>query len=243
MEYHQLHEWPTNRVEAYAIQETLAKQVQLLPGAKSPELIAAVDTAYGYAAEIVYASVVVTTFPEIEIVERAQHYSAVSFPYIPGLFYFREGPTIISALEKIRCDPDLIIVHGHGVAHPQRCGMACSIGLAFDKPTVGCTRRQLAGHHQPLPDTKNSCQPITLGSEKVGYAYRSREGVKPIYISPAHKCDLPQAKEVVVQNLRGYRLPEPLRLAHLFANKFCRQAEKRKRPAGNSQRTMNRYHD
>jgi deoxyribonuclease V len=228
LEYRKLHDWPTTKAEAHAIQEEMAGWVELHTIIETPELIAAVDTAYGSNNETLFASAVVTTFPEIEVVERTNHYGPLNFPYIPGLFYFREGPIIIEALAKVSSNPDLVIVHGHGLAHPKRCGMACSIGIAFDKPTIGCARKLLTGYHRPVGEAKGSYQPITIGSKKVGFAYRSRDNVKPIFISPAYKCDPDQAKEIIVQNLRGYRLPEPLRLAHLFANKFRRQIEKKR---------------
>lgn len=227
MEYRKLHEWPTTKAEAYAIQDEMAEQVELYGNVDNPELIAAVDTAYGSGSEIVFASAVVTTFPQIEIVERTYHYGPVGFPYHPGLFYFREGPVIIEALAKIDSDPDLLIIHGHGLAHPKLCGMACHVGIVFDKPTIGCARKLLAGHHRPVGSSKGSSQPITIRSKEVGLAYRSKENVKPIFISPAYKCDLAQAKKIIVQNLRGFRLPEPLRLAHLFANKYKRHMERK----------------
>ena len=226
MEYRKLYEWPTTKTEAYTIQEEMAGRVELHTNTESPGLIAAVDTAYGNNADTLFASVVVTTFPEIEVVERTYHYGPLNFPYIPGLFYFREGPVIIEALANVESEPDLIIVHGHGLAHPKRCGMACSLGIVFDKPTIGCARKLLTGDHRPVGETKGSCQPITIRSKEVGFAYRSKDNVKPIFISPAYKCDPDQAKEIIVQNLRGFRLPEPLRLAHLFANKLRRQIEK-----------------
>jgi len=225
LEYRKLHDWPKTRAAAYAIQEEMARRVRLHANAVSPKLIAAVDTAYGHSGGILYASVVITTFPEIEVVERVYHYGPVNFPYVPGLFYFREGPIIVEALAKAKNDPELLLVHGHGLAHPKQCGMACHIGIAFDKPTVGCARKLLTGYHRPVPEIKGSYQPIMIRSKEVGLVYRSKDKVKPIFISPAYKCNLDQAREIVVQNLRGYRLPEPLRLAHLFANKFRRRIE------------------
>jgi len=225
LEYRELHSWPATKKEAYTIQDEIASLVQLHANTVSPELIAAIDKAYGQNGEMLYVSVVITTFPEIEVVERAYHYGPVNFPYVPGLFFFREGPIIVEALTKVKNDPDLIIASGHGMAHPKQCGLACHIGIAFDKPTIGCARKLLAGHHRPVSETKGSYQPIIISSKEVGLAYRSRENVKPIFISPAHKCSLEQAREIVVQNLRGFRLPEPLRLAHLFANKYRRHIE------------------
>lgn len=227
MEYKILHDWPNNKSEALEIQKELADKIVISGNYDEIKLIAAVDTAYGKNAELVFASAVIFSFPEISEVERTFQYDSVKFPYIPGLFYFREGLTIIKALAKLRSEPDIIIIHGHGLAHPRRCGIASLIGLAFGKPSVGCARRLLTGYHRPVPSSKGGSQPITLDSKQVGLAYRSKDNVKPIFISPGHKCDLTQAKDIVVKNLRGFRLPEPLRFAHLFANKFKRYVERK----------------
>jgi len=175
---------------------------------------------------MLYAAAVVTSFPEVEVVERSFYHGTMSFPYVPGLKYYREGPIIVKALANLSTEPDLIIVHGHGIAHPKRCGMACQIGLTFDKPTIGCARKLLAGRFREVPEIKGSSQPIHLNEKVVGVAYRSKDKVKPVFISPAYKIDLERARDLSLRNLRGYRLPEPLRLAHLFANKYKRRIEK-----------------
>jgi len=229
LNYTRLHDWPATREDAYAIQQEMAEKVTLFPEiVETPRLIAAVDTAYGYGGETIYASAVVTTFPEIEEVERFSRYGPAGFPYVPGLLFFREGPVIIETLAGLQTEPDIIIVHGHGTAHPKGCGMAGQIGILFDRPTVGCCRKLLTGSkHRPLPADKGSFQPVLLRGKEVGIAYRSKDKVKPIFVSPGYKCDMKQAREIVVQNLRGYRLPEPLRLAHLSANTFKRYIEKK----------------
>lgn len=193
---------------------------------EEPRLVAAVDAAYGYGGEMLYASAVVTTFPEIEIVERSFFFGEMTFPYLPGLLFYREGSVILKALAKLQNEPDIIIVHGHGIAHEHGCGQASHVGLAFDKPTIGCARKLLAGRVRQVPEVKGGSQPIILGNREVGLAYRSKDNVKPIFISPGYRCDLKLARDVVVRNLRGYRLPEPLRLAHLFANKYKRRMDK-----------------
>ena len=144
------------------------------------------------------------------------------------MFFFREGQTIIKAFEKLENEPDLLMVHGHGISHPVRFGMASHIGLIFNKPTIGCCRKLLVGKHREVDDSKGSFQIISYQNKEVGYAYRSKDSVKPIFISPGHLISLEQSKEYIVRNLRGFRLPEPLRSAHKFANKFRRQIEKKK---------------
>ena len=103
--------------------------------------------------------------------------------------------------------------------------MACHIGLDFDKPSVGCARKLLVGNHRTVDAAKGSSQPIMYHGEEVGLAFRSKDSVKPIFISAGHKCDLTYAQDVVIKCLRGFRLPEPLRLAHLLVNKHKRHIE------------------
>ncbi|MFQ5452747.1 MAG: endonuclease V [Candidatus Zixiibacteriota bacterium] len=225
MEYKIHHHWPENKFEAIEIQKKLAEKIQIDGNYDDIKLIAAVDTAYGKNADLIFAASVLVTFPEIEEVERTFQYEPVNFPYIPGYFYFREGHVIINTLAKLKCEPDIIIVHGHGIAHPRRCGIASLIGLAFDKPSIGCARKLLTGNLRQVSPTKGSYQPIILNSKEVGIAYRSKDNVKPIFISPGYKCNLNQSKDIIVKNLRGFRLPEPLRIAHLIANKFKRHIE------------------
>lgn len=221
-----MHEWPDTRQRAIDIQRDVASRVVLHGNTDEPRLIAAVDTAYGFGGEHLYASAVVLSFPQLEEVERAYHFGKVTFPYFPGLFYFREGPIMVEALARLKSEPDLIIVHGHGTAHPQRCGIACHIGVNFNKPTVGCARRLLVGTHRPVPDLKGGQQPILHKGKEIGIAYRTKDKVKPLFISPGHMCDLNFSRDMIVRCLRGFRLPEPLRLAHLLANKYKRKMEK-----------------
>ena len=230
MKLHYVHEWPPTKHKAIDIQRDVATKIKLHGNTDDPKLIAAVDTAYGFGGEKLYASAVVLSFPQLEEVERVYHFDKVTFPYFPGLFYFREGPIMVQALAKLESDPDLIIVHGHGTAHPQRCGIACHVGFDFDKPTIGCARRLLVGTHRPVPDLKGGQQPILHKGREVGIAYRTKDKVKPLFISPGHLCDMNYSRDIIVRCLRGFRLPEPLRIAHLLANKYKRKMEKGSRP-------------
>ena len=219
------HDWPRSRAEAYAFQDQRREQVICAGNTREPSLIAAVEAAYGHGGETAYAAAVVFSFPELEEVDRSLAYSPARFEYIPGLFYYREGPVLVKALEGLQAKPDLVIVSGHGIAHPRRCGIASHLGLDFDTTTIGCARRLLCGTHRPLDESKGSLQSIRHREAEVGVAYRSKDGVKPIFISPGHRCDLSFARDIVVRCLRGYRLPEPLRAAHLRANKHKRYIE------------------
>jgi len=203
-----------------------------MPLAREPRLIAAVETVYGSGGDMLYGCGVIMTFPELREVERVFGEGPPGFPYVPGLLYFREGAIVGQVLNNFAQTPDLLIIHGHGTAHPTRCGLACQVGVVFDVPTIGCSRRLLTGHHREVPETKGSSQPIMMGSRQVGVAFRSKDNVKPIFVSPGHLCDLPGALDIVKRCLRGFRQPEPLRLAHRMANKYKRRCEKRRRPGG-----------
>jgi deoxyribonuclease V len=217
--------WPTTRDEAFSILHEMAPHVVISVNAPEPKLIAAVETDYGHTGDTLYGAAVALTFPEFQVIERSVCFEELTFPYHPTLVFFREGQTSINALAKLRSDPDLLMVSGHGLAHPLFCGTASHIGMLFDKPTIGCARRLLAGQHRELAKTKGSSQPIMIGNREVGVAYRSKDGVKPIFISPAHRCDLGFARRITVQCLREFRLPEPLRMAHLDVNSYRRRSE------------------
>lgn len=225
MEHTYLHDWPQSKTDAIELQKEMAEKIQIFSNNKSIKNIAAVETAYNSNNEIVIAAVSTFSFPDIIEQERTFQYCKVTFPYIPGLFFFREGEAIIKALEKLNTDPDLIIVHGHGIAHPRFCGIASHIGLLFDKPTIGCCRKLLVGTHREVRPEKGDYQEMIYKGKHVGYAIRSKDNVKPIFVSPGHLCDLNTARDIIMKNLRGYRLPEPLRLAHSAVNKYKRHVE------------------
>jgi deoxyribonuclease V len=221
------HPWPKTIDEALALERDLATRMVIRPGRLAPETVASVDTAYGSGAEQVYASAVLLSHPDLREISRRSVRKEVVFPYVPGLFYFREGPAILEALSNLPSRPDVVVVHGHGTAHPRRCGMASLIGVSLNVPTIGCSRRLLAGRHRPVPPKRGSQKPILVDGRTVGCALRTRDGVKPLFVSPGHLCDLTDALELMRITVRGYRMPEPLRLAHLLVNKYKRQIEDR----------------
>lgn len=218
---------PSSHDRAREVIARLADQVQLYPGDSEPSLVTAVDTAYGFQAKTVFACAVTTTFPELELVERSFSRQSTPYPYVPGLLCFREGPVMLDALADLKQLPDIVVVSGHGLAHPQGCGIASAIGLATGIPTIGCSLRLLCGRHRPVDTAKGSSQPIILGKREVGLAYRSKDEVKPIFISPGHMTSFDQSRDIIVRCLRGFRMPEPLRMAHLFVNKYKRRTEKK----------------
>jgi deoxyribonuclease V len=160
----------------------------------------------------------VLSYPDLAVVEIGAVEQTVDLPYIPGLLSFRESPVILAAYEKLRLKPDLILVDGQGIAHPRRFGIASHLGVLLDIPAIGCAKSLLCGGHDWLGVEAGSVAQLEHDGEVIGMALRTKTGVRPVYVSIGHKVDLTAAVSWVSNCCRGYRLPEPTRLAHLAAS-------------------------
>lgn len=206
------HSWDVSPAQAIQIQESLRSKVVEEPlDFTRLHYVAGVDV--GFPGHRARAAVVVLKFPSLEVTEQTIIELPVSFPYIPGLLSFREAPPILAALERLETRPDVLICDGHGLAHPRRFGLACHLGVLLDQPVTGCAKSILVGKHGPLGDAYGSTANLMIGNESIGAAVRTRQGVKPVYVSIGNRIDLPSAIQLVLACSRGYRLPEPTRLA------------------------------
>lgn len=173
-----------------------------------------------------YAAVIVYSFPELCEIERASAAGKLRFPYVPGLLSFRELPLLLEAFGKLQAKPDLILVDGHGLAHPRRFGLACFLGLALDRPTIGCGKSLLVGKYTMPASQAGSTSPLTIGvgkkAERVGTVLRTRAGVSPLFISIGHRISLRSAVSCVLKCCDGYRLPKPQREADLWTKQLRR---------------------
>jgi len=217
MKVHRLHEWEVSSALAREIQLSLAKRVVTENGVINPRLIAGIDISSPDAQGVARGAVVVLSYPELNIVEIEIAQGKITMPYIPGLLSFRESPLILDACERLSNIPDLVLIDGQGIAHPRRLGLASHVGLCLCLPTIGCAKSILCGQHQPLAEQAGSHAELLDSGELIGAALRTKSGVKPIYVSVGHKIDLASALQCVINCCRGYRLPEPTRLAHLAA--------------------------
>jgi deoxyribonuclease V len=217
MRVHALHEWKVSVAQAREIQLGLARRVSTESKVVDPRLIAGIDISAPDAQGLARGAVVVLRYPELRVVEVKEAQSRIGFPYVPGLLSFREAPLIMAACEKLCNFPDLVLVDGQGVAHPRRFGLASHVGLILDLPTVGCAKSILCGAHQPVGEEAGSQSELLDKGELIGAALRTKARVKPIYVSVGHRINLASALEWVMKCCRGYRLPEPTRLAHLAA--------------------------
>ena len=212
-----LHGWEVSVAQAREIQLGLAKRVVTENRVVNPRLIAGIDISAPDAQGVARGAAVVLRYPEFGIVEVKEAQSKIRFPYVPGLLSFRESPLILAACEKLCNVPDLILVDGQGIAHPRKFGLASHVGLILDLPTIGCAKSILCGQHQSVGEEAGSHAELLDKGELIGAALRTKSGVKPIYVSVGHKINLVSALQWVMKCCRGYRLPEPTRLAHLAA--------------------------
>lgn len=224
-----LHPWRVSYAEAVAIQERLRARVRVEPLEKAPRLVAGADVAYSAATHRMYAAVVVVRLPALEVVDRAHAVRPARFPYIPGLFTFRELPPLAAAFGRLRVTPDVLLFDGHGLAHPRRFGLACHAGLLLDRPSIGCAKSRLVGTHGRVGDARGSWAPLVDAGEVVGAVVRTRAGVRPLYVSVGHRVDLPSAIRIVLDTTRSFRIPQPIRLAHQMTTARRRIGEARVR--------------
>jgi deoxyribonuclease V len=221
MKIQQLHRWDVTYREAVSIQHGL-KEKLVLHDEDFPEqitTIAGADISYSTQSDLFFAAVVLLAYPAMEIIEETCVTQRASFPYIPGLLSFREGPAVLEAFEKLQSVPDVVIFDGQGIAHPRGMGLASHMGLFLDVPSIGCAKKRLVGVHGKVGHVVGDYADLLLDDHVVGAAVRTKNRVKPVFISPGHKIGTRRALDVVLSCCRGYRLPEPVRQAHMTVNR------------------------
>lgn len=210
--------WDLTPAEAVSLQRDLAREVRCQDELADVRTIAGVDVSTTRFGEIGDAAIVLLAWPDLAILEVAHARMRLPMPYIPGLLSFREAPLILDAYQRLSQQPDLLMVDGHGRAHPRRLGIASHLGLLLDKPTLGCGKTLLVGRHEPLDPERGSTAPLIHQHELVGYAVRTKTRVNPVFVSCGHRISPETAVRWVLDCARGYRLPEPTRQAHLASN-------------------------
>jgi deoxyribonuclease V len=210
-----LHEWNLPIPEAIALQHQLAKQIILQDHVEEVKYVAGVDMAINEENEMARAAVVLLTYPALEIIEKHIYEEPIRMPYVPGLLSFREAPSVLGAIGKLRQRPDLVMVDGQGIAHPRRIGIASHLGLWLQLPTIGCAKSILVGRYDraELKEEAGSWVPLVDKQETIGAVVRTRTHISPMIISPGHLTSLETSIRYVLTCGKGYRLPEPTRQA------------------------------
>lgn len=229
-----LHDWTLTPQQAIDLQRTLAPRIERHDRLGEVECIAGVDIGFEEGGEITRAAVVLLAWPGLAQLEEIVHREPTRMPYIPGLLSFREIPTALGAFERLSRRPDLLMVDGQGIAHPRRLGVASHLGLWLDLPSVGVAKKRLCGRHDEVPEARGAWTPLTdqrrredpddveldaQGRVTIGAMLRSREGVKPIIVSPGHRVSQTTALDWVIACLGRTKLPEPTRLADRLASR------------------------
>ncbi|MDY7076631.1 MAG: deoxyribonuclease V [Chloroflexota bacterium] len=209
------HPWDISPAEAREIQSQLRRRVLVESPERQPEIIAGVDVSVK--GEQARAAVVLHSYPALEPLQTVAAEMPVSFPYVPGLLAFREGPVVLAALERLEHRPDVLMFDAQGFAHPRRMGLATHLGILLDISSVGCAKSRLWGAYVEPGERKGSWTPLVDGDEVIGAVVRTRDSVRPVFVSIGHRVDLETAISLVLGCATRYRLPEPTRWAHRVA--------------------------
>ncbi|MGO4461345.1 endonuclease V [Streptomyces sp. M-16] len=218
---------PADEAEARAIQDELRDRVVLdepgpLPGRG---LIAGVDVAYDDERDLVAAAAVVLDAATLEPVGEATAVGHVSFPYVPGLLAFRELPTVLAALDALAVAPDLVVCDGYGLAHPRGFGLACHLGVVTGLPSMGVAKNPFTfSYEEPGARRGDSSALLAPDGAVVGRALRTRDGVKPVYVSVGHRVSLDNACAHALALSPAYRIPETTRRADSLCRRALREA-------------------
>ena len=207
------HAWSVSPARAVQIQRRLAHIVIATGRIPELRLAAGADLAFLPGKERCIAGVVVWDVRLQAIVEQRVVVRQVAFPYVPGLLSFREAPALIAAIRMLRTVPDVFLFDGQGLAHPRRFGLACHMGVLLNRPTVGCAKSVLVGDYDEPAVLRGSSAPLVYEGQDVGRAVRTRDGIKPVYVSVGHRLSLDAAVAITLACVTRYRLPEPTRLA------------------------------
>jgi deoxyribonuclease V len=222
--------WPATAAEAIELQERMARRVRVTPLSGQVRLLAGLDAAYrpadhtGAPATLCFAAAVLWDLRAATVVEEEAACCPVSFPYRPGLLAFRESPGLLAALARLQRAPEALLCDGHGLAHPRRFGLACHLGLLLNLPALGCAKSPLVGSWEEPAQEAGSRTALIDNGRRVGTVLRTRTGARPLFVSPGHLLSLPDAEGLALACVRGHRLPEPQRRAHLLATALAARA-------------------
>lgn len=216
------HDWNLSPKQAVELQRRLAPQVITHDDFGEVRTVAGADMAISGDKKFGYGGVILFEFPGLKEIERAHAVVPLKFPYVPGLLSFREIPVLLEAFAKLRRRPDLVFVDGQGIAHPRRLGIASHLGLVLDVPTIGCAKSRLCGEYCEPGAKRGSHAPLRDRRDEVGAVLRSKDDVRPLFISVGHRIGLASALHFTLECHAGWRLPKPTREADLYVSRLKR---------------------
>ncbi|UCC95787.1 MAG: endonuclease V [Candidatus Omnitrophota bacterium] len=194
-----------------SLQENLKKYIVYTNRCKRISTLAGCDV--HYEGDCAQAGICVFDY-NLQLLERVSIRGKVAFPYIPGYLAFREAPILIEAISRLKIKPDCFLFDGNGVLHPRMMGLATFLGIVLEMPTIGCTKNLLLGNYPSLGEERGHFSLIRYRKRIVGAALRTKSNTREIYVSVGWGITLKTALSVVLDT-SCYRIPEPLRLAHM----------------------------
>ncbi len=224
------HSWTKRYSTAIEIQKNiLAPRMDLYGVAPEEGLVLGIESAFKESSQTVYCAAVLMRYPGFTEIERSLVFGDIPFPPNPEIASFREGRIIAKALEKIEAKPDLLMVHGEGISAISGIGIASHLGIIYDIPSIGCARRKPSAPKPRVGRPKNSQAKVLRDGKEIAIALRSKLGVKSIYISPGYHLGLDDSVQLVKHMMRGFRTPEPIRVAHLLATRLRSRIERERK--------------
>lgn len=219
-----MHSWDVSIKEAISIQKELAQKVIAQGRPEIIEIIAGIDISYDKDSNLCFCTIVMLNYSNMEIISINHVYDDICFPYVPGLLSFREGPIIIKAYESLSVKPDIILFDGQGIAHPRRLGIASHIGIYLGVPSIGCAKSRLYGTYKE-PGIKVGSREYLYdrNGQTIGVVLRTKANVRPVFVSPGHLVGVDESAQIVMSCVRGYRLPQPTRLADADVGKYKKE--------------------
>ena len=216
--------WDGDVPRARALQAELAGRVTLDDAPAPARHVAGVDVGFEEGGALTRAAAVLLDAVTMQPLAQGVARLPTRMPYIPGLLSFRELPAVLQALAQLPAVPELILVDGHGVAHPRGLGVAAHLGVVTDLPTIGVAKKILVGSHDAVGLKRGDRTPLMHRGRMIGTALRSKDGIQPLIVSPGHRVSHATAVARVLACGRGYKLPEPTRLADRLASRRDRRA-------------------
>lgn len=200
------------------LQEKWAKELDFSAASlyqpKRDDHIVTIDVLYS--GESAQAGIDITLWPNRPL-QTLTHTLKVAGQYIPGYFSFYEGPVIaetVAWLKQQNILPDLLVVDGHGLAHPRKFGLACYVGVQTGLPVIGVAKSNLLHYNaKGLSPKKYVEEGFYIDKEKVGVAIRLQENAHPVFVSAGNRIDLKTSIAVIKQLTSTYKLPDNLRRA------------------------------
>jgi|SRR5882757_1889482 len=206
--------------QATQVQNELRTEVDIGERELHISTIGGADISLNLYSSTIYAGIIILSFPRSLPVAYSLVKAETHFPYVPGFLAFREVPALVKVWEQLQTKPDVLVVDGHGIAHPRRMGIAAHFGTLTGQPSIGCAKNILFGKYEEPSLLYGAYSPIYDKQEQIGYAFRSKAKTAPVFISPGNLIGMQNSLQVIQQCTGKYRIPEPTRLAHELVNKF-----------------------